>query len=74
MTAATKPKVLSKDEARIQARRINDQGVAEPLVQQSLLCEDSLWQELLTALQGRGTNISREFRRWAGREVQRDAR
>lgn len=71
MTAASKPRVLSKEQARAEARRINDQGVAEPLVQQSLLCEQTLWNELLETLNARGSNISREFRRWAQREVGR---
>jgi hypothetical protein len=71
MTKALKPRILSKDQARAEARRINDQGVAEPLVTQSLLCEQTLWDELLKTLNARGTNISREFRRWADREVKR---
>ena len=69
MTAATKRRIYSKEQARVEARRINDHGVAEPLEQQSVACEQSLWDELMILFNAEGTNISREFRRWAGREV-----
>jgi hypothetical protein len=71
MTAAKSPVILSPAQARLEARRIDDQGVAEPLVKNSVLIEDSLWQELLIKLNSQGTNISREFRRWAQSQVKR---
>ena len=71
MPATVKLRVLSKEQAKTEARRINDQGVAEPLIMHSVLCEETLWDELLTKFTARGSNISREFRRWAQEQVKK---
>lgn len=66
----TRPqRTMTRDQARAEVRRINDQGVVEALVQQSVVCEDTLWQELKGVLHAEGTTISREFRRWATARV-----
>jgi hypothetical protein len=69
MSKAKHPVILSPAEARVKVRRIDEEGNAEPLVKNSILIEDSLWQELLVKYQAEGTNVSREFRRFAQREV-----
>ena len=71
MTQAKNPVIMSPAEARVDARRIDETGLAEPLTKNSVLIERSLWDELLALYRAEGTNISREFRRFAQREVKR---
>jgi hypothetical protein len=69
MPRTKKLRVMSKDQARAEARKINDQGVVEELTTQSVAIEQSLWDELKDVLNAEGTNISREVRRWATTRV-----
>lgn len=71
MTRPTSPVIMSPEQARAEARRINEKGIAEELIARTVLIEDSAWTEFLEQCRSKGTSASREFRRFVQREVKR---